>query len=100
MRTNEGLGSRRSKMFPTGFIGVCRLGARKVIFAGFDKKKNFYSTFFLIILFWFRILNKFSKNMPVWWGVKVRVKASYSSRHFYYCKTQIQASKTLIFLTV
>jgi hypothetical protein len=31
------LGYRRSKMFPTGFIGACSLGARKVIFGGFDK---------------------------------------------------------------
>ncbi len=30
--------STNSKMFPTGFIGVCRLGVRKVIFGGFDKK--------------------------------------------------------------
>jgi hypothetical protein len=29
---------RRSKMFPAGFIGVCSLGVRKVIFGGFDKK--------------------------------------------------------------
>ncbi len=60
-------------MFPMGFIGICRLGVRKVIFGGFDKKLNFYSTFFLRILCWFRILNKIYKNMPVWWGVKVRV---------------------------
>jgi hypothetical protein len=29
---------RRSKMFPTGFIGVCSLGLVKVIFEDFDKK--------------------------------------------------------------
>jgi len=28
---------RRSKMYPTGFIGVCSLGSRKVIFGGFEK---------------------------------------------------------------
>ncbi len=32
------LGSRRSKMFPKGFIEVCSLGVQKVIFGGFDKK--------------------------------------------------------------
>jgi len=31
------LGSRWSKMFPTGFIRVCSLGVRKVILGGFDK---------------------------------------------------------------
>ena len=41
------LGSRRSKMFPTGFIRVCSLGVRKVIFGGFDKKLNFYQLSFL-----------------------------------------------------
>jgi len=30
-------------MFPTGFIGVCSLGAQKVIFGGFDKKQFFFS---------------------------------------------------------
>jgi hypothetical protein len=29
-------------MFPTGFIGVCSLGVRKVIFGGFDKDLNFF----------------------------------------------------------
>ena len=29
-------------MFPTGFIGVCSSGVRKVIFGGFDKNLNFF----------------------------------------------------------
>jgi len=29
-------------MFPTGFIGVCSLGVRKVIFGAFDKKQKFF----------------------------------------------------------
>ncbi len=41
------LGSRRSKMFPTGFIGVCSLGVRKVILRVLTKNKIFYQLSFL-----------------------------------------------------
>ncbi len=37
------LGSRRSKMSPTGFIEACSLGVQKAIFGGFVKKKFFFS---------------------------------------------------------
>jgi len=29
-------------MFPTGLIGVCSLGVRKVIFGGFEINENFF----------------------------------------------------------
>jgi len=35
-------GSRRSKMFPKGFIDVCNLRAWKVIFREFGQKINFF----------------------------------------------------------
>jgi len=37
------MGSRRSKMFPTGFIEACSLGVQKAIFGGLSKNKFFYS---------------------------------------------------------
>ena len=41
------LGSRRSKMFPTGFIGVCRLGSEKLFLGVLTKNKIFTQLSFL-----------------------------------------------------
>jgi len=56
------LGSRRSKMFPKGFIGLCSLGVQKVIFGGFEKNLIFFRKLLRMTNI-LRIQKKISKNL-------------------------------------
>jgi len=74
---------RRSKMFPSGFIGVCSLGVWEAIFGGSGKKL----IFFLQITHNGKHINnskKISKNLFFWWGWVVRVKVI-KGKNFIFC---------------
>ncbi len=55
-------------MFPMGFIEVCSLEVRKVIFGGFDTNKNFFFLKSILYLFYNDSSKKKSKKIILWGG--------------------------------